>query len=176
MTRTTLNTGLGAIILAATSAAAIGCGGSDDAGQFVGTWKVTQATAMVSCADGSGGTFTPSGNVEFARGATTALTMISPSELDSVSLCDFTFSVKGTEATMTSMQTCNIVGFSTNAVTATFSPGTWTFSLTGPNSAEEIGTATMVLPAVDSTGTPTGQPTNCTYTAHMATLTRVARN
>jgi hypothetical protein len=176
MTRTTFRIGLGAIILSV--AAAVGCGGSNDATQFVGTWKITQAMqSLVACADGSGGTFTPAGNVEFALGTTTALVVISPSELDNISPCDFTFAVMGTTAMMTAGQTCNLIGFSQSGVQATFSPSTWSFSLTGPNNAEETGTATMVLPAIDmTTGMLTGQSTNCTYTGHQVALTRVAKD
>jgi hypothetical protein len=176
MTRTT-RTGLGAIILAATSAAALGCGGSNDADKFIGTWKVTQASAQVSCSDGTSGTFTPTGNVEFAPGTTTALVAVSPSELDSISPCDFTFSVSGATATMTTGQTCNLIGFSAGTVKSTFSPGNWQFSLTGANSAEEVGTAMMVLPGVDpTTGQLTGMAVTCMYTAHMATLARIAKD
>ena len=176
MTRTTFRTVIGAIILSVVAVA--GCGGSNDADQFVGTWKITQAMqSLVACADGTGGTFTPAGNVEFALGTTTALVAISPSELDNISPCDFTFGVMGTTAMMTAGQTCNLILFSQAGVKATFSPSTWSFSLTGPNNAEETGTATMVLPAIDmTTGMPSGQPTNCTYTGHQVGLTRIAKD
>ena len=158
---------------------AAGCGGSDDADQFVGTWMITQASATIDCsATLSGSTplaVTPAGNVELVHGATSALTAISPSELDGFSICDFKFDVKGPVATMQAGQSCVIQGFSAPPYNAKLSPTTWTFSVTGANSAEEVGSGTFEVPTVDANNNPNGT-TICQYTGHMATLTRVAKN
>lgn len=176
MRRTSVKHSLGALVLAVTTAAALGCGGSSsDADQFIGTWMITQASAMVACNDGTGGLARPTGNVQFAPGATTAIVAISPAELDPSSYCDFAFDVKGTTATVHGVQSCTLRAFSAPPINASISPTTWTFALTGPNDAEETGSATLQLPAVDATGAPTGATTLCQYTNHMATLTRVAK-
>src|SRR5215471_8517385 len=136
MRRTSVQQGLGALVLAGASAVALGCGGSSsDADQFIGTWMITQASAKVMCDDGSGGMATPSGNVVFAPGATSAIVAVSPAELDPSSYCDFGFDVKGTTATIPASpaQTCTLRAFSAPPINASISPTTWQFALTGPN-------------------------------------------
>lgn len=179
MRLTTMKRRLGAIAVAAATASAIGCGGSSSSdSRFLGTWKITQASADVSCDDGTSGTFTPTGNLEFAPGTSSAIVAISPAELDPASFCDFGFDVKGAVATIQANQTCVLQSFSvgTGAGEAVFSPTSWQFSITGPDAGEEMGTATITLPLLDSTGTQLLGTTLCQYTGHMATLKRVARN
>jgi hypothetical protein len=152
------------------SAAAAGCGGSDDAEQFVGTWHIDQASAAIACPGSTPQTLTPSGNVEFARGTTTALVAVSGSELDPFSFCDFTFDVKGADATIHGAQDCDLVGVND----AKFSPTSWTFTVTGANKAQETGAANVELPTTDPN---TGAATTvlCQYSGHMALLTKVAK-
>ena len=170
--------GLSALVLTVLATAAVACGGSNDADKFIGTWMITQATATVDCSATTGSTpfmVTPSGNVEFAPGATTALAMISPAELDPATFCDFAFDVNGAVANIHGTQSCTLQSLSSPPFNAKLTPATWTFSVTGANSAEETASGTLELPTVDANNTPNGT-TICQYTGHMATLTRVAKN
>jgi hypothetical protein len=150
------------------AAAVSGCGGSDDADQFVGTWRIDQATGSIDCGGTGASSISGFGNVEMQRGVSAALVSVAVFELDAFTFCDFSYDVNGTTATIHGTQSCTLLG-QQNAV---FTPGTWRFALTSATTAEETGDAKIVFPADPANMIPA---TVCQYTAHMAALTKVGK-
>jgi hypothetical protein len=122
------------------SATAGGCGGggggNDELTQFTGTWTYTQSMVTFACPNqpDQGGTYgtTKLWNV----GVTSDLVDMTPSFLDGVTTCYYTFDVKNKVATIKPAQSCPF--FDITGAEFDEAPTSWTFTLTSATTADEM--------------------------------------
>lgn len=125
------------------SATAAGCGGDgNDLAQFTGTWQYSQSMGTLTCPGAADQTGLLGNTKVWDSGVTSDLVDMSTAVLDPTVQCFYTFSVKGKVASITAGQTCAITdGLGTQVATET--PTSWTFTLTGPTSADEVLTTSI---------------------------------
>ena len=142
-----------------------GCGDSapdDPTLRFVGTWQYDLATSKVTCPGADPLDTTPRGNKVIARGTMHDLVDLTVLSSSPKIFCNFGFDIVGPEATAPTGQGCALLG------TDIFTLSAWTFSLTGPDKAEEVASG-------DHAFTIQGMTTHCQYDLS-ATLNRVAKD
>jgi len=173
--------------IVAVSAAAVfvgsasGCGSSASAqSQYVGTWHYDVVpVAEVNCPGlAQPVQLPPTADKEFADGASFAIVDLSISPVDGLTACDFGYDVKGTTATVGAGQACALTGLAADPsmppimTPTTTGSNAWHFTLLGPKSAEEVGTASISnVTIADPSGNPVVE--SCDY-SFMARLTRVS--
>jgi hypothetical protein len=156
---------LGAASLVALALSAVGCGDSspdDPALRFVGTWQYGQAQSAATCPGSEGLDTTPKGNEVLARGTMHDLADLTALSSNPKIFCDFGFDIKGPVASVAAGSACALLGSDLLTVKS------WTFSLTGPDQAEEVASADIAI-------TIQGTTTICTYDLQ-AQLTRVSKD
>lgn len=163
---------LTALVACAVALAGVGgCGGTaaDPADAFVGTWQYDQSTGAINCPNSAPIDETPIGNKTFGFGVSAPLVDLTPSPVDSMTICNTGFDISGPVATARTDVGCTITGGDVVTIDS------WTFSLTSATTAEEKAATTLhiTMPAVAPATTPT--TSTCAYTS-MAVLTRVAKD
>jgi hypothetical protein len=117
----------------AASALATGCGDSGNGlAQFVGTWEYTGSIGTFACPGAPTSAASFGGKKMWGQG-------ISSDLVDLTFTCDYRFDTADKIATIQPNQTCLLTDPSTGT-TSTDMPSAWTFTLTGPSTAEEKAT------------------------------------
>lgn len=169
--------GLAALSLAAVTLAAglAGCGDSanDPAQKFLGTWHYDQVSGVIRCPGKDDFNDPPRGNKTFAPGLTGGIVDVTVSPLDADIWCNFHYAVSGLTAMASADQTCALKGGDVYSVSNAADNEYASFTLTGPDLAEELSVGTLHLPP--TTANPDDPPVVCSYDL-IGHLTKVAKD
>lgn len=155
---------------------AAGCGGNSGIGsgiaQYVGSWHYDESAGVLTCGEDKLNE-SPLGNKTFGAGVSADIVDLSESPVDSAIFCNLGFDVAGPVATAITDQTCALTGGV--AVLSFGADDVWTFTMTGPNKAEEVAKMTLT---VTQPGTNIGDPPSTTlcYFQLAAHLTKVSKD